>query len=886
MKFKNIQTLEHLIMEYGLQPGKPTPVGQQQTGSVAKATSASPTTKAQSASPTTQKTPLVKEPEVPATITKSVKDIPVDTELKDKSGKLVGTVVTPIGDKANNPDAVVIKNKLNKYDVVEPDEKFDIDQDPEMESLINELEQLSLGEQLTKLSTVDSDVIHEAWSKKYKDSINCSSPKGFSQKAHCAGKKKKSNESNNYHANRTGFSRGARDDERHDLDTTTQQWALKINGKVWTKGIFASKEKALKARQTMLAKNPNQDIGLVTRNIESIDENLRKWFNDKWVRFGPDGKIKGDCARGDDSEGKPKCLPQSKAHSLGKKGRASAARRKRREDPNPERKGAAKNVATKKESVVEYTDIPFNVCPSCGGGIVHESQLNEKQDACYHKVKRRYKVWPSAYASGALVQCRKKGAKNWGNSKKESVEEDYGRYYCSTDKKWKTRQGPKQKRKVNESVLRDSVPDNSKIRILNNLLSKPFLATDVKGQMNAFFAIPDPNMINDFRRARAENGDGVCLRPILRNYVKKMHPMLIKQINLNESVKLKEYDDLAAEQAKIAEIIKTLDISDERDAKLVDQIWRILNSDHIQSVIGNVVAKPIADETAMNKEAATKVLTKVIYQVESDYKTIKMFLDDLEESGTAINVEELKKPGVNSFANLFKSQMAFDVFKALMPYGAGKQKKGPGEFALAMLSNRIKLSEGGGDIVVDNELVELKASSSETSSGGGRLGMNPLSQPQVLAILSKFQNDVPSIMQHMQSNASLGLGNAVQLMNNDLPVGDQRRYNIAYAVYSAFMSDKAAKFIATSFKNNSNASVVLKDFAIANYEDYKEKSGFAALLGLVLNAKKTVYITSAQEFADFFAGPHAGAPGVSFIPTKAGPTEMFLQLNLKKSGKI
>ena len=44
--------------------------------------------------------------------------------------------------------------------------------------------------------------------------------------------------------------------------------------------------------------------------------------------------------------------------------------------------------------------------------------LAEKQDACYHKVKARYKVWPSAYASGALVQCRKKGAKNWGNKSK------------------------------------------------------------------------------------------------------------------------------------------------------------------------------------------------------------------------------------------------------------------------------------------------------------------------------------------------------------------------------------------------------------------------------------------------------------------------------------
>ena len=40
------------------------------------------------------------------------------------------------------------------------------------------------------------------------------------------------------------------------------------------------------------------------------------------------------------------------------------------------------------------------------------------KDACYHKVKSRYSVWPSAYASGALVKCRKVGAANWGNSQK------------------------------------------------------------------------------------------------------------------------------------------------------------------------------------------------------------------------------------------------------------------------------------------------------------------------------------------------------------------------------------------------------------------------------------------------------------------------------------
>ena len=73
-----------------------------------------------------------------------------------------------------------------------------------------------------------------------------------------------------------------------------------------------------------------------------MKEDLRKWFGKgkkgDWVRVGTDGEIKGDCAR-DQGEGKPKCMPRSKAHSMSKKDRASAARRKRYADPNPDRPG-------------------------------------------------------------------------------------------------------------------------------------------------------------------------------------------------------------------------------------------------------------------------------------------------------------------------------------------------------------------------------------------------------------------------------------------------------------------------------------------------------------------------------------------------------------------
>jgi peptidoglycan hydrolase-like protein with peptidoglycan-binding domain len=109
--------------------------------------------------------------------------------------------------------------------------------------------------------------------------------------------------------------------------------------------------KFLPAAGAKTAPNPDRNTAVQgyekKMTTQELEENLHKWFKEKWVRFGPDGKIRGDCARGSSKEGKPKCLPQAKAHALGRKGRASAAARKRREDPNPDRHGAAINVSTR-----------------------------------------------------------------------------------------------------------------------------------------------------------------------------------------------------------------------------------------------------------------------------------------------------------------------------------------------------------------------------------------------------------------------------------------------------------------------------------------------------------------------------------------------------------
>ena len=170
-----------------------------------------------------------------------------------------------------------------------------------------------------------------------------------------------------------------------------------------------------------------------TEGTKSGDSSLHDWFSKSkssdgkagWVQLG--GRYAGkSCAKQPGQTTKPKCGSSQMAANMSDKEEDAAARRKREQDPNPNRSGKPINVSTEgkrkmKESLDEY--IAKGECPECGGVMISENELTEVKDACYHKVKSRYAVFPSAYASGALVKCRKAGAGNWGNkTKKENVE--------------------------------------------------------------------------------------------------------------------------------------------------------------------------------------------------------------------------------------------------------------------------------------------------------------------------------------------------------------------------------------------------------------------------------------------------------------------------------
>ena len=154
------------------------------------------------------------------------------------------------------------------------------------------------------------------------------------------------------------------------------------------------------------------------------EEGLRDWFGKSKSKDGKPGWVNvvtgGTCASDEPGEGVPKCVSSRKRASMTPSERLSASRRKKTTDPNQQEKtGSAKPTYVPTDNPKKKMKEEINlqeVKDKSGKG-------SGKKDACYHKVKSRYDVWPSAYASGALVKCRKVGASNWGTKSEETIME-------------------------------------------------------------------------------------------------------------------------------------------------------------------------------------------------------------------------------------------------------------------------------------------------------------------------------------------------------------------------------------------------------------------------------------------------------------------------------
>jgi len=200
-------------------------------------------------------------------------------------------------------------------------------------------------------------------------------------------------------------------------------------------------------------------------------ESLRDWFKkEKWVRISSSGKIAGDCGTSKNKKNPDRCLPKAKAQSLTKGQRAATAAKKKKagskgktvvkntKKATVKKEGLWANINAKKKTgkkpshgnsnahkaaekagkalgKEEYTGqhqgsnykwpmsqatkdrkeadkkVTKEDIRNLVVGTIAEMQQNEnllcEDDRCTRLAKQKYDTWPSAYASGAVVRCRR-----------------------------------------------------------------------------------------------------------------------------------------------------------------------------------------------------------------------------------------------------------------------------------------------------------------------------------------------------------------------------------------------------------------------------------------------------------------------------------------------
>ena len=158
--------------------------------------------------------------------------------------------------------------------------------------------------------------------------------------------------------------------------------AAKAKFKVWP-SAYASGYVVQQYKQMYKKKHGSLGGAFKNDDGEIHADDLEQWFKEKWVRIGANGEIMGPCGAREEKEGKPKCLPEAKAQSMSKEERQTIVARKRKADPNPERKGKAKNVSSKVDTID-----PMKVEGLILSGVDEASLINQEDiDAALNQWK-------------------------------------------------------------------------------------------------------------------------------------------------------------------------------------------------------------------------------------------------------------------------------------------------------------------------------------------------------------------------------------------------------------------------------------------------------------------------------------------------------------------
>ncbi len=344
---------------------------------------------------------------------------------------------------------------------------------------------------------------------------------------------------------------------------------------------------------------------------------------------------------------------------------------------------------------------------------------------------------------------------------------------------------------------------------------------------------------------------------------------------------LAEYRSVKQAQQQVIQTLSGLQADNPEHAKILDKIYKIINTDQIGGKIDKALIPPTADEKLAEpaKQKIRQDITQLISGLDSNYANVNKLLKRLKAGGI-VDTKQLAQP-INSFSNVFGDELGAQLFTAMSNYGVGVKQKGPGEFGLAMLSNQVQLADGEGDIEIQGiGKVELKAA---RGSAGGRIGYGGMSQEQKRQVLDKYAQQIPTTIQNINPAGSIGIVPFLQALYQDTANNPKLRQVIIKELIGPDLG-KFANAVVTAAKGNDVAKVI-DTYIVQNFEWYRARDNFDALLLISFPNKKTAMIRNAKDILALKGAGHISSTSISAIPTKAGAgREQWAQLSLTKAG--
>lgn len=278
---------------------------------------------------------------------------------------------------------------------------------------------------------------------------------------------------------------------------------------------------------------------------------------------------------------------------------------------------------------------------------------------------------------------------------------------------------------------------------------------------------------------------------------------------------LYEYQDADEAKREIMQRIQGIDPNDEAQAKLLDRVYSLVNKTGVVDRFLPMVNSKLAGE--YGDEAMKSIAERIVASDRLNLAQKNKFLDNFEKN-QCVNVNTFLKDGHYSFDEIFNNDAVnIQMFLEFLDFGAGLQRAGKGEHALAILSQDIT-QKGTGDIDVKGVPVELKVASTK---GSGRLGEGGVSAERVKQTLEQFEELVQPIESYFAGGKkTMNLKIFVDLVNT-LNLDPDRRTQIGKAVFQQRFQ-KFGDSITNVFKQpNASADAVLDAYIESNFDWYK-----------------------------------------------------------------